>query len=93
MLPLFFFALSHSQHLTQPTQMSRAGRAVVVVLGCTGSGKSKLAIDLATRFNGEIIGSDAMQVRGADACWRRLVKQRARMSLCVCVCVCVCICV
>lgn len=35
---------------------------VVVVLGCTGTGKSKLAIELAKRFNGEIISADSMQV-------------------------------
>jgi tRNA A37 N6-isopentenylltransferase MiaA len=36
-------------------------RAVVVVLGCTGVGKSKLAIEIARRFNGEIISADSMQ--------------------------------
>ncbi|KAI3459344.1 hypothetical protein Pfo_016007 [Paulownia fortunei] len=35
---------------------------VVVVMGATGTGKSRLAIDLATRFDGEIINSDKMQV-------------------------------
>jgi adenylate dimethylallyltransferase (cytokinin synthase) len=34
----------------------------VVVLGATGSGKSRLAIDLALRFDGEVINSDKMQV-------------------------------
>ncbi|KAG9236626.1 mitochondrial putative tRNA dimethylallyltransferase [Amylocarpus encephaloides] len=33
-----------------------------VVLGATGTGKSQLAVDLATRFNGEIINGDAMQM-------------------------------
>ncbi|KAI6251243.1 tRNA dimethylallyltransferase [Erysiphe necator] len=32
------------------------------VLGATGTGKSSLAVDLAKRFNGEIINSDAMQM-------------------------------
>ena len=36
---------------------------VVVVLGATGAGKSKLAIDICRRFNGEIISADSMQVR------------------------------
>ncbi|KAJ9617994.1 tRNA dimethylallyltransferase, mitochondrial [Knufia peltigerae] len=31
-------------------------------MGATGTGKSKLAVDLATRFNGEIINGDAMQM-------------------------------
>ncbi|KAK4934598.1 tRNA dimethylallyltransferase, mitochondrial [Elasticomyces elasticus] len=35
---------------------------LVVVIGSTGTGKSKLAVDLATKFNGEIINSDAMQM-------------------------------
>lgn len=35
---------------------------LIVVLGATGTGKSQLAVDLATRFNGEIINSDAMQM-------------------------------
>ena len=40
---------------------------VVVVLGATGAGKSKLALELARRFGGEIISSDAMQMyKGLD---------------------------
>ena len=35
---------------------------IVVVLGCTGTGKSKLAVSLARRFNGEVINADSMQV-------------------------------
>ncbi|XP_037497068.1 tRNA dimethylallyltransferase 2 isoform X1 [Jatropha curcas] len=35
---------------------------VVVIMGPTGSGKSKLAIDLATNFPIEIINADSMQV-------------------------------
>lgn len=35
---------------------------IVVVLGATGTGKSKLAIQIAKRFNGEIISADSMQV-------------------------------
>ncbi|GJM97015.1 hypothetical protein PR202_ga13905 [Eleusine coracana subsp. coracana] len=50
--------------------LSVAGRRVasppkhkaVVVLGATGTGKSRLAIDLALRFGGEVINSDKMQV-------------------------------
>ncbi|KAL3531362.1 hypothetical protein ACH5RR_010684 [Cinchona calisaya] len=40
---------------------------IVVVMGATGTGKSRLSIDLATRFPAEIINSDKMQVyRGLD---------------------------
>lgn len=35
---------------------------LVVILGATGSGKTKLALDLARYFGGEIIGADSMQV-------------------------------
>jgi gluconate kinase len=36
---------------------------VVVVLGSTGVGKSKLAVELAKEFDGEVINADSMQVR------------------------------
>ncbi|KAK6936170.1 hypothetical protein RJ641_033200 [Dillenia turbinata] len=40
---------------------------VIVVLGATGAGKSRLAIDLASHFPIEIINADSMQVyRGLD---------------------------
>lgn len=35
---------------------------IVIVFGATGTGKSKLAIKLAKKFNGEIISADSMQV-------------------------------
>ncbi|RKF60826.1 tRNA dimethylallyltransferase [Erysiphe neolycopersici] len=35
---------------------------IIFVMGATGTGKSMLAVDLAKRFNGEIINSDAMQM-------------------------------
>ncbi|KAL4899255.1 hypothetical protein BDW74DRAFT_171628 [Aspergillus multicolor] len=37
-------------------------RSLVAVVGATGTGKSKLAIDIASRFNGEVINGDAMQM-------------------------------
>ncbi|URE29830.1 Adenylate isopentenyltransferase [Musa troglodytarum] len=41
--------------------------SVVVVVGATGTGKSKLSIDLATEFSGEVVNSDKIQVyRGLD---------------------------
>mgnify|MGYP003365003523 FL=1 len=42
--------------------MSRVLPRVIVVAGTTGVGKSQLSIELARRFNGEVINSDAMQV-------------------------------
>ena len=35
---------------------------VIVILGPTGVGKTKLSIELAKRLNGEIINADSMQV-------------------------------
>ncbi|KAI0471521.1 IPP transferase-domain-containing protein [Xylariaceae sp. FL0804] len=35
---------------------------LVAIMGTTGSGKSDLAVDLAVKFNGEIINADAMQM-------------------------------
>ncbi|AGO14137.1 AaceriAER341Wp [[Ashbya] aceris (nom. inval.)] len=37
-------------------------RKVLVIAGTTGVGKSQLAVELAQRFNGEVINSDSMQV-------------------------------
>jgi tRNA delta(2)-isopentenylpyrophosphate transferase len=35
---------------------------VIVILGATGCGKSKLGIEIARRFGGEILSADSMQV-------------------------------
>lgn len=35
---------------------------LVVILGATGTGKSKLAIEIGKRLHGEIISADSMQV-------------------------------
>lgn len=40
---------------------------LIVILGSTGTGKTKLSIELAKRFGGEIISADSMQVyKGLD---------------------------
>uniref|UniRef100_M1DGN8 Isopentenyltransferase n=1 Tax=Solanum tuberosum TaxID=4113 RepID=M1DGN8_SOLTU len=42
-------------------------KKVVFIMGATGTGKSRLSVDLATHFRGEIINSDKMQVyRGLE---------------------------
>nr|AEQ30076.1 adenylate isopentenyltransferase [Phelipanche ramosa] len=48
---------------------------VVVVMGATGTGKSRLSIDLATRFAAEVINSDKMQVyRGLDITTNKITE-------------------
>lgn len=42
-------------------------KPIIVILGSTATGKTKLSIELARRFNGEIISADSMQVyKGLD---------------------------
>ncbi|MDD4271378.1 MAG: tRNA (adenosine(37)-N6)-dimethylallyltransferase MiaA [Patescibacteria group bacterium] len=44
-----------------------AKNKVIVILGPTASGKTKLAVELASKFNGEIVSADSRQVyRGMD---------------------------
>ena len=46
----------------QGSGVSRNKTKIVVIIGPTASGKSKVALELAERFNGEIISADSMQV-------------------------------
>jgi len=42
-------------------------KSIVAIVGTTGAGKSRLAVDIARTFKGEVINADAMQVyRGLD---------------------------
>lgn len=36
--------------------------SIVVIVGTTGVGKSKLAIELSKKLNGEVISADSMQI-------------------------------
>ncbi|KAL0369561.1 UNVERIFIED_CONTAM: tRNA dimethylallyltransferase 2 [Sesamum angustifolium] len=52
---------------------------IVVIMGATGSGKSKLAIDLASHFPIEIINADSMQVyRGLDVLTNKVPVHQQR---------------
>ncbi|XP_074296478.1 adenylate isopentenyltransferase 5, chloroplastic-like [Silene latifolia] len=54
-------------------------KKVVIVMGATGTGKSKLSIDLATHVPGEIINSDKMQVyRGMDIVTNKATEEECR---------------
>ena len=45
---------------------------VIVIVGPTASGKSKLGIELAKRINGEIVSADSMQIyTGMDIRYRK----------------------
>uniref|UniRef100_A0A0D9V1A2 adenylate dimethylallyltransferase (ADP/ATP-dependent) n=1 Tax=Leersia perrieri TaxID=77586 RepID=A0A0D9V1A2_9ORYZ len=49
---------------------------VVVVMGATATGKSKLAIDLALRFGGEVVNSDKIQVHdGLDVVTNKVTDE------------------
>ncbi|XP_030505813.2 tRNA dimethylallyltransferase 2 [Cannabis sativa] len=57
-----------SNYGAQPTKaVTKEKPKVVVIMGPTGSGKSKLAIDLGSQFPVEVINADSMQVyKGLD---------------------------
>ncbi|KAK0667013.1 putative tRNA isopentenyltransferase [Cercophora samala] len=42
--------------------ISKRMKPLIIIYGSTGTGKSDLAVELATRFNGEVINADAMQM-------------------------------
>ncbi|KAI0009041.1 tRNA isopentenyltransferase [Xylariaceae sp. FL0662B] len=62
--------------------MATAGppkKPLVAIMGTTGSGKSDLAVDLAAKFNGEIINADAMQMyRGLPVITNQLSIEEQR---------------
>ncbi|GBM65338.1 tRNA dimethylallyltransferase [Araneus ventricosus] len=59
---------------------------VVTILGCTGTGKSKLAIELAKRFNGKIISADSMQVyKGLDIITNKVTAEEQKEAVHYCI--------
>lgn len=57
----------------------RRKEKMVFVIGATGTGKSKLSIDLATRFPAEIINSDKMQVyKGLQIVTNKVTDEECR---------------
>nr|AEA03283.1 isopentenyltransferase [Cucumis sativus] len=60
-------------------QFFRRKDKVVVVMGATGTGKSRLAIELATRFPSEIVNSDKIQVyEGLDVVTNKVTEEERR---------------
>ena len=55
---------------------------IVVILGATGAGKSKLALELAAKYGGEIISADAMQMyKGLDIVTNKVISDHCRVFL------------
>ncbi|CAG0878502.1 unnamed protein product [Darwinula stevensoni] len=58
----------------------RSLRPLVVVIGATGTGKSKLALEIATKFNGEVISADSMQVyKGLNIITNKVTAEERRL--------------
>ncbi|KAF5732751.1 adenylate isopentenyltransferase [Tripterygium wilfordii] len=63
----------HKLEILSPTLQKQK---VVIVMGATGTGKSRLSIDLATRFHAEIVNSDKMQVyQGLDIVTNKITEE------------------
>ncbi|CAL4956529.1 unnamed protein product [Urochloa decumbens] len=68
------------QRIGATTMAFGAGKGkVVVVMGATATGKSKLAVDLAMRFGGEVVNSDKIQVHdGLDVVTNKVTSEECR---------------
>ncbi|KAI6366358.1 hypothetical protein MCOR25_005173 [Pyricularia grisea] len=59
---LSIFTIRRNASRMSSQQIPSSPEPLVVVMGSTGTGKSDLAVEIARRFNGEIINADAMQM-------------------------------
>ncbi|XP_042517117.1 adenylate isopentenyltransferase 5, chloroplastic-like [Macadamia integrifolia] len=74
--PLLNFPAGPGMINMEPFNPIRRKDKVVFVIGATGTGKSKLSIDLANRFPSEIVNSDKMQVyKGLDIVTNKVTKE------------------
>uniref|UniRef100_A0A915DQH2 C2H2-type domain-containing protein n=1 Tax=Ditylenchus dipsaci TaxID=166011 RepID=A0A915DQH2_9BILA len=56
--------------------MSIRTNSIVVVSGCTGTGKSDLGIEIAKAFDGEVISADSMQIyKGLDIVTNKVTRE------------------
>lgn len=54
---------------------------LIVIIGTTACGKSKLAIELASKFGGEIINADSMQVyKGLDIATNKVTNEELKQA-------------
>ncbi len=64
---------------SQPKTTPAAKTKIVVVLGPTASGKSDLAVEIALRFNGEVVSADSRQVyKGLDIGSGKITPEKMR---------------
>uniref|UniRef100_A0A182PV57 tRNA dimethylallyltransferase n=1 Tax=Anopheles epiroticus TaxID=199890 RepID=A0A182PV57_9DIPT len=55
---------------------------LVVILGSTGTGKTKLSLELAARYGGEVISADSMQVyTGLDIVTAKATKEEQQQAV------------
>ncbi|XP_053678572.1 tRNA dimethylallyltransferase [Anopheles nili] len=55
---------------------------IVVILGATGTGKTKLSLELAARYGGEVISADSMQVyKGLDIVTAKATQDEQRQAV------------
>ncbi|KPJ02139.1 tRNA dimethylallyltransferase [Papilio xuthus] len=50
---------------------------MVIILGATGTGKTKLSLELAQKFETEIISADSMQLKVIDALRSTLLRYKS----------------
>lgn len=56
------FASSCARSIRSVMSKSSIDQPLLIVAGCTGTGKSDLGVAIAEKFNGEIISADSMQI-------------------------------
>lgn len=57
---------AHRATMVDRNEVGMSRVPILVILGATGCGKSRLGIELARRFAGEVISADSMQVSVAS---------------------------
>lgn len=66
----------------EPSNIGKEKPKVVVIMGPTGSGKSRLAIDLGFHFPVEVINADSMQVyQGLDVLTNKVTLHEQKGQL------------
>ncbi|XP_043518958.1 tRNA dimethylallyltransferase-like isoform X1 [Frieseomelitta varia] len=67
--------------MSERSEVDMSRVPVLAILGSTGCGKSRLGIELARRFLGEIISADSMQVyQGLDIITAKVTEEERKMA-------------